>query len=146
MKSIKTIIAVLAIMLSLSAVIICGVVNAQSDPDQSIDPASGYVMNVVPDYQTCSGAPSAPAYTDEAASGMSFIYEHNGLPTTVIGADGSQTKYDVGMWDFLAGYPAGGPYGVGHSSNPNVPTTGTWTEHTTQSGTYGTQEPNFNPS
>lgn len=145
MKSIKTIIAVLAIMLSLSAVIICGVVNAQN-ADQSVNPTSGYVMNVMPDYQKCSGVQSAPAYTDEVASGVSFLYDNNGVPTTVIGADGSQTKYSAAMWDFLAGYPAGGPYGVGHSSNPNVPTTGSWTGDTIHSGTYGTQEPNFNLS
>ena len=138
MKGFKVII-VLAIMLGMSAMAISGVANGQTFMvDQSGNMAFPYGLD-------CHDKPSnsvtaAPTYSDGAASGQSIIYE-NGVPTTVIDANGVRTQYSSSMWDFLSGYNAG-QYGVCISSNPDVPIGGTWMQ-VTQSGTLGTQEPNL---
>ena len=147
MKSINIII-VLAVVLGLSAIVLNGVAFGQSTTiDQSGDAATTFMSNI-PDYQQLSSTivPATPVYADEAASGQSIIYE-NGVPTTVIGEDGSRSAYSAAPYEFLEAYYAGGPYGVGYSSNPNVPTSGTWkSEMVVESGTFGTQEPNLNLS
>ena len=142
MKCVKAII-MLAVLLVLSANVISGVVNAQSATvSQSGNPVytdNGYIP-VCHDNEA-NGMPAAPAYVDETASGQSIIF-NNGVPTTVISASGVQTQYNPSMWDFLAGYTSSGPYGVGISSNPNVPSGGTW-KQVVESGSFGTQEPNL---
>ena len=147
MKSFKTIL-VLAVVLGLSAIAINGVAYGQSSAtDQSGDQATTF-MSAIPDYQQYASSitPTTPEYADEAASGQSIIFE-NGIPTTVIGEDGTQSPYSAAPYEFLEAYYAGGPYGVGFSSNADVPTTGTWTsEKVVESGTFGTQEPNLNIS
>lgn len=139
MKNIKVIV-VLAVMLGLSAIVVNGVAYGQS---AAIDQATTF-MSSIPDYKqlASTGIPAAPVYADEAASGQSIIF-NNGVPTTVIGEDGAQSPYSAAPYKFLEAYYAGGPYGVGYSSNPDVPTGGTWMQ-VTESGTMGTQEPNLN--
>lgn len=134
---------VMAVVLGLSAMVMNGVAYAQSSAVGQSENTASTFMSSVPDYQqyVSSSAPAAQVNTYEAASGQSIIF-NNGVPTTVIGADGTQTAYSESMWDFLDGYNAGGPYGVGISSNPDVPTGGTW-KQVTESGTFGTQEPNL---
>ena len=143
MKSVKAII-ILAVLLVLSANVISSIVSAQSGTvSQSGTPV--YTDNgAIPICQdnAANGMPAAPAYAGEPASGQSIIF-NNGVPTTVISADGAQTQYNPSMWDFLSGYTSEGPYGVGISNNPNVPSGGTW-KQVVESGSFGTQEPNLN--
>jgi hypothetical protein len=143
MKGFKVTIA-LAVMLVLSAIGISGVANGQTfmvGPSGNVAfPYLGSQDNRQDNSQT--SVPVALTYANGAASGQSIIFE-NGVPTTVIGADGAKTSYSESMFDFVAaGYNVGGPYGVGISSNPDVPIGGTW-KQVTQSGTLGTQEPNL---
>ncbi len=147
MKSLKAIV-VLAVLLGLGVIVVNGIAYAQSNTiDQSGNAAITFI-NGIPDYQEFTGAPAAtastPTYADGAESGQSIIF-NNGKPTTVIGADGSQAAYSASMWDFMSGYDAGGSDIVGISSNPNVPIGGTW-QQVTESGTFGTQEPNLSLS
>jgi len=144
MKSLRAIF-LLAALLVLSAIAISGIAYAQSIPvQQSANPTTTYVDNYnIPNCQDneANGLPAAPAYVEEVASGESIIFS-NGVPTTVIGADGAQTPYSPSMFNFLAGY-CDGNYGIGISHNSNVPSDGTW-KQVFESGTYGTQEPNLN--
>ncbi len=147
MKSLKAIV-VLAVLLGLGVIVVNGIAYAQSNTiDQSGNAAITFI-NGIPDYQEFTGAPAAtastPTYADGADSGQSIIF-NNGVPTTVIGADGSQTPYSASMFDFVSGYNADGLYGVGISFNSDVPMGGTW-KQVTESGTFGTQEPNLSLS
>jgi hypothetical protein len=143
MKNLKTILA-LIVLLALGAVVLSGIVYAQNYTVIQAGNSTYIYTDGVPVCQenSSNGMPAAPAVAGEVASGQSIIFS-NGVPTTVINANGYQTAYNASMFDFLAGFNAGGPYGVGISSNPNSPGNGTW-QSVTQSGTYGTQEPNLN--
>jgi hypothetical protein len=139
LKGFKAIV-LLAVVLCLSTVATSGVAYGQSFMvGQSGDMAFPYLD--VPD-NALNSVPASTAHADIATSGQSIIFK-DGVPTTVIGADGSSTPYSESMWDFLAGYFESGPYGVSVSSSPDVPIGGTWMQ-VVESGTFGTQEPNLN--
>jgi hypothetical protein len=132
-------ILILAFVLCLSVVAASGVAYGQSFMvGQSGNMAFPYLDG---QDNALNNAPASTAHADMNAPGQSIIFK-DGVPTTVIGSDGSSTPYSASMWDFLAGYNIGCPYGVGISSNPDVPIGGTWMQ-VTESGTLGTQEPNL---
>ena len=143
MKNLKTILA-LVVLLALGVIVLSGIVYAQNYTVIQAGNSTYVYTDGVPTCQenSSNGMPAVSAVAGEVASGQSIIFS-NGVPTTVINENGYQTSYNASMFDFLAGYYVGGPYGVSISSDPNAPSNGTW-QSVTQSGTYGTQEPNFN--
>lgn len=134
------VILVLAVVLCLGAVAASSVAYGQTFMVDESE-AMTFAYSLECQDNELNGMPEAPAYAAETASGQSIIFE-NGVPTTVIGADGTSSPYSASMWDFLSGYYTGG-YGVCVSSNPDSPIGGTW-KQVTESGTFGTQEPNLN--